>query len=312
MISRQQLREWTSFVTTSLRLDLVLLSSPALSWRHRLGIPAAKYPAAIAILRRHRACIHIGALNMDVRSISDLGTLISAIADIQEVLVPANVLKAETPHHQRTADAAAAIGTVVGGRLNVIDVGANIGQFAAALLLAAPDTHLTCFEPDPEVFRRLSANLAGNGADLRCQAVLSEVGEGSLYRHDLSVMSTMRPLQDTPRYTGPEGETVLVPVTTLDAAITGHEPVQLLKIDVEGAEYETLAGATSLLRRTRYLLVEMSLSRGSTPSNMRMLELIFQTCPDAHILRFGRPLGTPTAPACQDVLIWLGNVPRAT
>lgn len=311
MISRRQLREWTGYARTSIRLDLALLTSPALAWRNRLRIPAAKYLSAIEVLGRRRACIRIGALKIDVRSISDLGTLHSAITDIQQILVPAGILAAEnfddrdSPAAAGTVETAGTVEAAARNRLNVIDVGANIGQFAAALLLAAPDAHLTCFEPDPAVFRRLSANLAGSDADLRCQAVMSETGEAPLYRNDLSVMSTMRPDQDTPRYTGAEDESVMVPVTTLDAAITGHEPVHLLKIDVEGAEYETLSGATNLLRRTSYLLVEMSLSRATTPSNLRMLELIVGVCPDAHILCFGRPLGDPVAPACQDVLIAL-------
>ena len=41
----------------------------------------------------------------------------------------------------------------------IIDVGANKGQFAAASKLVYPEASIICFEPDPNVFKRLKNNL---------------------------------------------------------------------------------------------------------------------------------------------------------
>ena len=79
-------------------------------------------------------------------------------------------------------------------------------------------------------------------------------------------------------------------------------PVDLVKIDVEGFEIEVLRGATALLGRTRYLLIELSLGREDSTANLEVLRTS-TTSPRARIVRMGRPLGNPNAPICQDVLI---------
>ena len=56
------------------------------------------------------------------------------------------------------------------------------------------------------------------------------------------------------------GVRCLVEVEPLDVAILpllGGEGVDSLKVDVEGSEIEVLKGATDLLKRTQYMIIEV-------------------------------------------------------
>ncbi len=59
------------------------------------------------------------------------------------------------------------------------------------------------------------------------------------------------------------GKVINVPAITLDDFVAaGEPPPQLLKIDVEGGEYEVLLGANTLLRGTARYLSLKSITRG--------------------------------------------------
>jgi FkbM family methyltransferase len=289
-----------SLAIASLRLDAALARSRHLPRITRLRLLAGKYAAIPALLRGRHAHLPVGGIRMHLRTLSDLGTLQSAIVDAHDTLVPAGVLSAE-------------------GRLRVVDIGANIGQFAAAVLLFAPRARLTCFEPDPETFARLGTNLGGTNALLHNAGLLDRQGRQFLHRHRLTVMSSFRQpgTVDDGTLSGGGSDTsdgyivgrVEVPVTTLDAVLPDDDPIDLVKIDVEGAEWDVLAGATRTLRRTRFLLVEVSLDRPTTHTNLHLLQRICRLRPAARIVRLGRPLGPAASPVCQDVLIDMGASP---
>jgi FkbM family methyltransferase len=66
-----------------------------------------------------------------------------------------------------------------------------------------------------------------------------------------------------------------VTVDTLDH-LNRYEPPYVLKLDVEGSERDVLAGATETLRRTDFLLLEISVMRRliSEPSFAEMIEFV--------------------------------------
>jgi hypothetical protein len=51
---------------------------------------------------------------------------------------------------------------------------------------------------------------------------------------------------------------VTVEALTLDELLRGENRVDLIKIDVEGAELEVLRGAQSVLRKARYVVLKLS------------------------------------------------------
>jgi FkbM family methyltransferase len=124
-----------------------------------------------------------------------------------------------------------------------VDVGANIGYLALYLRSRiGPSGQLFCFEPEPDNYVELEANLRRNRLD-NCHAIQAAVGaeEGSL---------TFAPGLNG--YVAEEGAPgISVPVLTMDGFVTsrGLPRVDFVKIDVEGFELDVLAGMKATLSR---------------------------------------------------------------
>ena len=119
----------------------------------------------------------------------------------------------------------------------MVDVGANVGVYAA-LAAGAVGARVLALEPAAETLPDLRAMVALNGiadrVDIR--AVAAGAAPGVLR------FTTGR---GTTNHAAADGA-VEVPVETLDA-LCAERPPLLLKVDVEGAEPEVLAGAAALL-----------------------------------------------------------------
>lgn len=121
--------------------------------------------------------------------------------------------------------------------LRVVDVGACVGGWTAALLLAAPNAVVTCVEPNPAAWPYLLNNVGWNRSVTVLKAAASASGGDVLiYRDAQNVGKTSIYGQ---------GEAVAALATRLDDAVAG--PVDLLKIDAEGHELKVLAGAERIL-----------------------------------------------------------------
>jgi FkbM family methyltransferase len=125
----------------------------------------------------------------------------------------------------------------------VVDIGANIGSFTLAVLALRPRAHVTAYEASPAAIRTLTANLAANGVASRVQvehrAVTgrAEVDTVWLSEHegDLCTSSIVGLGRDT--FT--TSARIEVPSTSLSAVLASHpDGIDLLKMDVEGAEFE--------------------------------------------------------------------------
>jgi FkbM family methyltransferase len=145
---------------------------------------------------------------------------------------------------------AAAIKALLRPGMTVFDVGANVGYFTLlAARLVGSGGRVHAFEPTPSVAHRLAENVAMNKLESQvcCNAVAvgDEVGVVSLH--------TQRDDSEGNNIFSDDGSgaSISVPVLTLDAYITDHsiKSVDVMKLDVEGAEIKVLAGANSLLSR---------------------------------------------------------------
>lgn len=145
----------------------------------------------------------------------------------------------------------------------IIDGGANIGQFARVVSDGYPDAEIHSFEPVSDVFAVLQKNLGGTGS-----VHLNRKGLGSTphqavihvnaYRHSSSILDTVK--SGGASYGALE--TVRdeeIEVTTLDAylADTAKTGPWLLKLDVQGYEYEVLRGAENTLSKFDAVLLEV-------------------------------------------------------
>ncbi len=140
----------------------------------------------------------------------------------------------------------------VGNRPIILDVGANNGEFVTALhdLIGKHDGEYHLFEPATNVVPHLQQRIIQIPNCTIIKQVVSDVdgckvfnqatvgsGLGSIYeRHDTSIQSR-------------EWLKLELPSITLDTYIgrCGIEHIDILKIDVEGAELDVLNGATHAL-----------------------------------------------------------------
>ncbi len=148
-----------------------------------------------------------------------------------------------------------------------VDVGANAGYYALlASRLVGEDGGVIAFEPSPAIRERLERNVRLNGltnVSVSPQAVSLAEGEASFYESSDARNSGLGSLLVG---AGRSADARKVPTTSLDAlAATLLRGIDVLKIDVEGAELDVFAGGERLLSRADAPLVvfESSATAGS-------------------------------------------------
>jgi len=134
-------------------------------------------------------------------------------------------------------------------RPRIIDGGANIGLSVIYFKQLYPGSRITAFEPDGSVFEALKENLAAFGYDdVECVRKALWSSETTLdFLHEGADGGRVPQAGDM-------GSISPVPAVSLRQYLT--EPVDLLKLDVEGAETEVLKDCADLLRNVEYLFVE--------------------------------------------------------
>jgi FkbM family methyltransferase len=160
-----------------------------------------------------------------------------------------------------------------------VDVGANIGYFTVlAACRVAASGKVFAFEPEPENFSLLRANLAMNGLLRRAEALHAalsdEEGEGRLYLSEDN-------LGDHQIYRSGEHRRS-VEVSLLNGSKYLQERVvrlDLLKVDTQGSETLVMSGLMPLLRRlpsVPRILIELTpLSlREAGSSGRELIELL--------------------------------------
>lgn len=130
----------------------------------------------------------------------------------------------------------------------VFDVGANIGWYTVNIVACVPDGSCHAFEPMPLTMDRLKHNCDLNNVSSHVtfnQVALGDAaGEVTLYSFDtLGHGHNSLSTRGRSDYT-----TWKVPLTTLDSYVNEREitRVDLVKMDVEGAEMGVLKGASRL------------------------------------------------------------------
>lgn len=125
----------------------------------------------------------------------------------------------------------------------VVDLGANIGVASAWFRMRYPMARIVAVEPDPDTFTKLERNLGDDSAvTLVNAAVAARSGEVALFRPaGYSIASSLRGAPSA-------GEATNVRAYTLDELLADHglDRVDLLKLDVEGAELDAVRGLSRL------------------------------------------------------------------
>jgi FkbM family methyltransferase len=131
----------------------------------------------------------------------------------------------------------------------IIDAGANVGLATLHWLDLVPGAHIECFEPDPDVFAALQRNVGGKpGVVLHQQALWREETTIPFARFGADAGRVAELADDSTTY-----DAVAV---RLSKVLQMHERIDLLKLDIEGAEWFVLDEAREELHRVDALIVE--------------------------------------------------------
>ena len=146
--------------------------------------------------------------------------------------------------------------------MHVIDVGANIGALTmVAAGLVGPGGSVFAVEPNPRNARMIEASRRLNGfAHVTVLQAAAGRATGLLElatSFSNGVTAAIEP--------GHELSAESVACVALDQVVDRSRPVSLMKLDVEGAEFNALLGCQELLRRDRPVLV-FEFTPGALPS----------------------------------------------
>jgi FkbM family methyltransferase len=134
-----------------------------------------------------------------------------------------------------------------------IDVGANIGYYSVvASRRVGPEGRVVAIEACPDTARQLRKNVHLNrctnieiveaaawscsGASVSLRFAKGHWGQASVYGQGDSIVKVM--------------------TKCLDDICAAYPQIKVLKLDIEGAEYEALQGARNTLRRCEYIVAE--------------------------------------------------------
>jgi FkbM family methyltransferase len=133
-----------------------------------------------------------------------------------------------------------------------VDVGANIGGYTVR---AAKRAYVYAFEPEPRNFNLLRLNIKLNKLQNNVKSFQVAAGPHlgkvtlalSNYHGRHSLLHTIK----TTNY-----PTIDVDMTPLDLILANEDRIDIIKIDVEGAEPLVLKGAREVLKRTKAVVIE--------------------------------------------------------
>ena len=146
----------------------------------------------------------------------------------------------------------------------VIDIGANRGQFALAVRASIPNSYVISFEPLPTpaaIFQRVFSD--DDHVILHEAAIGACIETRTMHISHRDDSSSFLPISSVQTALFPGTEEVArakVHVAPLDKFISAddlHEPA-MLKLDVQGFEYEALVGCESLLSYFQAIYCECS------------------------------------------------------
>lgn len=148
--------------------------------------------------------------------------------------------------------------------MTFIDIGANIGQYtliASDLVGGCGRVH--AFEPHPEVFRDLRENVQANSfvcpqdselstnIELHQLALSEKEGNAQLFfgHSNNAGANSLRPTVNT------SSKTVEISMKRMDDVLGHLEKIDMIKMDIEGAELLALRGGEGVIKRTKPVIV---------------------------------------------------------
>jgi len=146
----------------------------------------------------------------------------------------------------------------------ILDIGANIGQFAIAANKFFPNAEIHSFEPVPDTFQHLRKNTeAISKISIYNEAIGDSTGMIEFYQNTYSHASSALKVSDDQKTETPNTnsyKTIKVKVDKLDD-FNFDKPIKgpvLLKLDVQGFEKHAIMGAVKFMKNVDFILIEVS------------------------------------------------------
>jgi FkbM family methyltransferase len=151
---------------------------------------------------------------------------------------------------------------------NIHDVGGNVGYTTVFLASRFPDSYINVFEPHPEHVQQINLNIALNSLQSRTTVHACAAGASSR-KFFLTDDATCSTLTDSPE----NGARPIDVIDWLDLA--QKQQIDLLKMDIEGGEYEIIFDPRFEGIRIPYIFLEWHIPPHSTRPNIskRLSEL---------------------------------------
>lgn len=153
----------------------------------------------------------------------------------------------------------------------ILDCGANVGVVSLYLKRKYPQARITAYEADPLIAATLSRNIDANAlsqVEVIAAAVWDAEGEVTFIAEGADSGGVASD------YRGPAERRISVPTVRLRDVLAAEERVDLLKLDVEGAEHRVLADCEPELGRVSAIAVELhdfDIGQRKTPATLELL-----------------------------------------
>ncbi len=155
---------------------------------------------------------------------------------------------------------------------NCIDIGCHKGEIMDLFLQQSPNGQHMGFEPIPSLYEALRQKYKNTACDIRAIALSNQKGQTS-FQFVRSNPAYSGLLKRRYQHEHEEIEEIRVDTDLLDNCVPADQPVQLIKIDVEGGEWQVLQGAVQTITRNKpYIIFEHGLGAsefyGATPAKI--------------------------------------------
>lgn len=149
----------------------------------------------------------------------------------------------------------------------IVDCGSNIGLSVLYYKQLSPGATIIAFEPDENNFQLLSKNVGVNNltnVTLRKEAVWKQNGKISFSANET----------EASHISNEESSANLVASVRLKDVLENMEQIDLLKIDIEGAEWEVMQDCAQSLQSIQHLFLEYHGKATETHKLVNLLQIV--------------------------------------